>query len=116
MRAEYSGWFKANGCQTRKDDMNLDDTTAIKITRVSRSSGRLVVQMQLSDAVTGADKGAIEESWEEATELPEFLAQNQTLDSLVRAVIKPTFNLGANKYLAETLTGKTFDASGKEKV
>ena len=94
--------------------MNLDDTTTIKITRVARAGGRLSVQVQLSDSFTGADKGSFEQSWDEETELPAFLAQQQqTLDNFAREVIRPTLNVGTGKYQAETLTGKAFDATGK---
>lgn len=93
--------------------MNLDDTTTIKITRVMRANGQLSVQVQLSDSFTGADKGAIELSWDEETELPAFLAQQQTLDNFACAVIRPTLDVGTGKYQTETLTGKAFDATGK---
>ena len=93
--------------------MRLDDTTTIKITRVARANGRFSVQMQLTDSVTGTNKGIVEQSWDEATELPAFLAQQQTLDNFAREVIKPTLNAGTGKYLVETLTGKAFDATGK---
>lgn len=71
------------------------------------------MQMQLTDSITGTNKVTVERSWDEATELPEFLAQNRTLDTFVRNVISPTLNAGTGKYLVETLTGKAFDATGK---